>query len=336
MRAIGATTVRKRGQAGRQNQVGDLTSPPSHRRRSAPLRSRRPRTISPWLRKRRSTQEPAKGASRQLPHLTLEQVVALQDALLANADRLLDAALAVIDLGNTGLARSLAILGVEESGKAIALHERRVLIAYEPEGTPFVDDFLEDLWSSHQEKLKLVHQFLELEEYWFGTAPSDPEANLASLGTIKRWARRHDKLKQRGFYVDVNKVGGVLDPIGVGDQESLTNVINYVHQIGWQLRLGEHIEAQRQADYSRARPPRSEAVIEAMQARISNPEHQLTDDEVAMLRRGHSGRKLNNDAYRYHLPGPDSNPFRNFGKPGHEAETRELLRLAGELDQDIS
>jgi AbiV family abortive infection protein len=50
----------------------------------------------------------------------------LQDALLANAHSLLTSALAVLDLGNVALARSLAILGLEESGKAIAVHNRRV------------------------------------------------------------------------------------------------------------------------------------------------------------------------------------------------------------------
>lgn len=50
-------------------------------------------------------------------------------ALLANADRLLTHALGVLELGDVGLARSLAILGMEDSAKAIAIHERRVVIA---------------------------------------------------------------------------------------------------------------------------------------------------------------------------------------------------------------
>ncbi len=77
-------------------------------------------------------------ANRGLPDLSPAQVVAVQDSLLANADRLLTSALAVLELGNVGLARSLAILGMEESGKAIAMHERRVQMAYAPEGQPFV------------------------------------------------------------------------------------------------------------------------------------------------------------------------------------------------------
>ncbi|RSM81996.1 hypothetical protein DMH04_27045 [Kibdelosporangium aridum] len=179
-----------------------------------------------------------------LPQLTPSQVVHLQDELLANADRLLTAALAVLDLGNIGLARSLVILGMEESGKAIAIHQRRVAMAYEPEGEPFVNAWLGELWADHKLKLKLVHDFLVDEEYWFDTQSPDPEANRAWLGEIKEWARQHNLLKQRGFYVDVNEQDGVLTPAGVSDETSLRRVISHVHQIGWQLRLGEHIQAQ--------------------------------------------------------------------------------------------
>jgi len=37
----------------------------------------------------------------------------------------------------------------------------------------------------------------------------------------------------------------VLAPTDVADEEALRDVIAHVHQIGWQLRLGEHIEGQR-------------------------------------------------------------------------------------------
>ncbi|MFE9323504.1 AbiV family abortive infection protein [Nocardia sp. NPDC052278] len=86
-----------------------------------------------------------------LSDLTPSQVVELQNALLHNADNLLNSAIAVLDLGNAGLGRSLAILALEESGKAIALHMRRVQIAYEPEGAPFVDESLRRLWGAHNE-----------------------------------------------------------------------------------------------------------------------------------------------------------------------------------------
>lgn len=74
---------------------------------------------------------------RELPDLTPAQVVQLQDALLANADALLISALAILEIKHVALARSLAILGMEESGNAIAVHERRVRMADLPEGTAF-------------------------------------------------------------------------------------------------------------------------------------------------------------------------------------------------------
>ena len=121
-------------------------------------------------------------------------MVKLQDALLANADALLTSALAVLDLGQVALARSLAILGLEESGKAIAVHERRVEMTSAPEGEPFRCSWLDELWASHQRKLKKVHGFLLLEPYWFGEPP-DYDENAAFLGTIRGWARRHDRSK---------------------------------------------------------------------------------------------------------------------------------------------
>ncbi len=191
----------------------------------------------------------------RLPDLSPEQVVRLQDALLANADALLTSALAVLDLGHVALARSLAILGLEESGKAIAVHDRRIQMAHEPEGTPFRCDRLDRLWGSHQEKLEAVHSFLVEERYWFGTEPSDPEENAALLGSIRKWASRHDRLKQRGFYVGLSKDASLMAPTDVADEESLTEVIDHVHQIGWQLRLGEHIEGKKQDEQERGIPP---------------------------------------------------------------------------------
>lgn len=273
---------------------------------------------------------------RELPDLSPEQVIALQDALLSNADKLLTAALTVLeDVGNIGLARSLAILGMEESGKAIAIHQRRVAIAFAPEGEPFVNDALSNLWAHHQSKLELVYQFLVDEDYWFDTQPPDRNANQAYLGTIKRWTRRHDNLKKRGFYVELDKVGNALTPDGVADEESLADVIRHVHQIGWQLRLGEHIEAQGQEEMALDVPPASEEDIERMRETLSGV---LDADQVKTMlnrmRQGTTGQQVNNDDYRLKLPGPGSKPFAKLGMPGYEAETRELQRLADELDRE--
>lgn len=270
--------------------------------------------------------------TRKLPGLTPEQVVALQDALLANADQLLTSALAVLGLGNVGLARSLAILGMEESGKAIAIHERRVAMAHAPEGEPFVTDELKTLWGSHPRKLRLVYQFLVQERYYFGTGMPDPEMNESTLGTIERWTKDHNALKQRGFYVDADELEGLLTPEQVADAESLAAVIRHIHQVGWQLRLGEYIEAKGQAQRA---PPATEEHIEWIQGVLSwaEADPEVIAGMVAGMREGEGGTPLNNDAYRLKLPGPGSDPFVNLGRPGYEAETRELVRLSEELDE---
>jgi hypothetical protein len=109
-------------------------------------------------------------------------------------------------------------------------------------------------------------------------------------------------------------------------------VIEHVHQIGWQLRLGEHIEAKSQAAWAATISRVSEAEIEQSPQLYVDAgiDEETIDDLLATRLQGRPGRVLNNDAYPLHLPAPDSAPFAHLGKLGHEAETRELLRLAGE------
>ncbi|MEV5001218.1 AbiV family abortive infection protein [Nocardioides sp. LML1-1-1.1] len=262
-----------------------------------------------------------------------EQVVAVEDALLANADRLLNAALAVLDLGSLGLARSLAILGMEESGKAIAIHERRVEMAYAPEGEPFVTEQLNQLWASHPKKLRLVHRFLVNEPYWFDTIEPDRDETAAYLGTIEQWTEKHNILKQQGLYVDLDDNGDAVAPQEIAEEESLADVIRHVHQIGWQLRLGEHIEAKQQARWAEEIPPATEEALEETRKLFRGAEPEVLETILDAQRRGKEGRELHNDAYRLHLPGRESNPFENVGKPGYEAETRELIWLSEEIDK---
>lgn len=266
--------------------------------------------------------------------LTPVQVVALQDALLANADRLLNSARAVLALDNAALAQSLAILGLEESAKAIALHYRRVAMAYAAEGEPFVDASLRRLWTSHREKLHLVYQFLVDEPYWFGDQPPDREVTQDYLGTIDRWANQYNRFKQRGFYVDVDAAGNVLAPSEQAVETSLADVIDHVHQIGWQLRLGEHIEAKSQAEAERGHPPAAEEEVERMLDILSSVDGETAERLVASMRDGQEGQRLNNNAYRLHLPAPGSDPFRNAGSPGYEAQDRELRRLTEKMHKD--
>lgn len=274
-------------------------------------------------------------AVRRLPDLTPEQVVRLQDALLANADTLLASALAVLDLGHIALARSLTILGLEESGKAIAIHERRVAIGHAPDGETFRSDQLDELWGSHERKLETVHRFLVEEPYWFDTHPPDPGENAAYLGTIKSWTRRHDRSKQRGFYVDLSKTGEVMVPTDVANEAALRQVIEHVHQIGWQLRLGEHIEGKRQDESEAGVPAATDDDLAwlALDDIADEAARKLHAELRQSMKQGVPGKPLQNVAYRFNPPGVDRSPFRNVGKPGYEAETRELMRLAQELDE---
>lgn len=260
---------------------------------------------------------------RELPDLMPDQVVRLQDALLENADALLTSALAVFDLGNAALARSLAILGLEESGKAIAVHERRIQIVHLPEGEPFRCTWLDELWASHEKKLEIVHLFLVEERYWFGTEPSDPEVNAAVLGTVNRW-KRHDRLKQRGFYVGLGRTGEPMSPRDVSAEASFREVVERVHQIGWQLRLGEHIEGKSQLQQEEGSPawdPES-AENEWIPAEVK--------ELLGPARLAEPGPPLTNADYRFGREAPDGNPFGNFGRAGYEAQTRELISLAPE------
>lgn len=51
------------------------------------------------------------------------------------------------------------------------------------------------------------------------------------------------------------------------------------------------------------------------------------------MKQGVPGKPLPNAAYRFNPPGADRSPFRNVGKTGYEAESRELMRLAQKLDE---
>lgn len=261
----------------------------------------------------------------------------MQNALLANANTLLVSALALLDLGHIALARSVAILGLEESGKAVAVHERRVQMCRISEGEEFRSDQLDELWASHEKKLEVVHHFLMEEPYWFDVQSPDPDENATYLGTIKSWARRHDRSKHRGFYVDVGKTGEVMAPSDIPDESALREVIARVHQIGWQLRLGEHIEGQGQDAKEAGIPAMTDGDLSWLMKDDEDADptaREFRADLERSIREGTPGAPLPNASYRFNPPGADRSPFRNLGKPGYEAETREIVRLAREVKED--
>ncbi|MCO1580442.1 AbiV family abortive infection protein [Crossiella sp. SN42] len=244
-------------------------------------------------------------ARPRLPDLEPQQVRMLYDLVLANADQLLSAAELLLKSGKVGLARSLAILGLEESGKAIAIHERRVAIAFCPEGEPFVNAGLRNLWSNHRLKLMAVRDFLVREQHWFATNPPQPHELLLGetdvyLETLETWAKEDDEHKQRGFYVDVDPAtGNIHRPSDAQDEEAVRGVLAAVHQIGWQLRLADHIEAKGQQDVADA-----------------------------------GGTILRNDSYRLRLPDDaELDVFATLGQLGYEAQTRELLHMVSDIEE---
>lgn len=99
-----------------------------------------------------------------------------------------------------------------------------------------------------------MHAFLVAGEYWFGVEPSDPVENEIALGAIDDRKQQHNEIKQRRFYVDVSERGDPIAPEETANADAVRAVIGHVHQIGWQLRLGEHIEGKQQLQSSQDVP----------------------------------------------------------------------------------
>jgi hypothetical protein len=111
-------------------------------------------------------------------------------------------------------------------------------------------------------------------------------------------------LKLRGFYLEVSKTGQVLAPTDFSNEETLRDVISHVHQIGWQLRLGEHIEGRRQDEQAAGHPPVTDdadtGLLDRTADRADDPEVARILREVREpMREGIPGIPLNNSAYRF-------------------------------------
>ncbi|WP_412542928.1 AbiV family abortive infection protein [Longispora sp. K20-0274] len=180
-----------------------------------------------------------------VPVLTNEQVEALYDALLSNADRLCREAELLLGAGSAGRARSLVVLALEESAKAIAIHDRRRDAVIDRLPEPELDVTFWQEWASHRDKLRRVYEFLVREDYWFGTPqPPHPlmdESPEHCLAVLDGWARQDNEFKQRGFYVDVDRATGQILVPEPGDAAEVLEMITLVEQVGWQVRLGDHI-----------------------------------------------------------------------------------------------
>lgn len=109
-----------------------------------------------------------------------------------------------------------------------------------------------------------------------------------------------------------------MAPTDVTDEESLGDVIAHVHQIGWQVRPGEHIEGTKQDEREAGMPPASENEVAWMKGSHwaeSPPEgQQISTELVVSMKEGTPGQPLQNEAYRFNPPGADRSPFRNLGE----------------------
>lgn len=151
------------------------------------------------------------------------QLVACATAATANARSLLDDAQILVGADCKARAYSLAALAVEECGKAVALTALAILPAALRAQAP-VGRLLE--W--HQ--LKQVGGLL-ITVVTYGSP--GPAAKLAAMSTaevaqivssVEAPADEADRLKRRGFYVDMDRYGQIRGPSEITGAETATQL----------------------------------------------------------------------------------------------------------------
>lgn len=180
--------------------------------------------------------------------LTFLQLEDLYDDVLSNAFNLSQDARLLLEANSIGHARALAILALEECGKAIMIHQAKIVSFHNGDKDPILDERFWKDWRTHQPKLRAVHDFIIREEYWFDTQP--PPINELLLGNLSdylaeldRWAANGDSSKLRGLYVDINHgTGNTVSPAADSGADEVEELLAIAHQIGWQIRLGDHIQ----------------------------------------------------------------------------------------------
>lgn len=177
--------------------------------------------------------------------LTNAQLEALYDELLENADQLCRDAEVLLEAESVERARALVILALEESAKAIAIHESRAEAAMTGSSVPSLDRAFWREWRAHVPKLRRVKAFLIEERYWFGLPPKPNELLQGPLDqyleTLSRWAHAYQDAKLSAFYVDVDPDSGDVLQAPVPDRSEVLAMIELVEQVGWQVRQGDHI-----------------------------------------------------------------------------------------------
>lgn len=180
--------------------------------------------------------------------LSFLQIENLYDDVLANAFDLSQDARLLLKANSIGHARALAILALEECGKAIMIHQAKIVSFHNGDTDPILDEFFWKDWRTHQPKLRAVHDFITREEYWFESQP--PPINELLLGDVSdylveldHWAAEGDSSKLRGLYVDIDHgTGKTISPAGDSGADEVEELLAIAHQVGWQIRLGDHIQ----------------------------------------------------------------------------------------------
>jgi AbiV family abortive infection protein len=187
------------------------------------------------------------GANMANRTLTFQQVEDLYSALLSNAWRLSREAEALAAVGANGRARALAIVALEECGKAIMIHKAKIISHDRGHPAPVLDDQFWRDWRNHQPKLREVRAFILNHEYWFAEGPPEPHDLVLGpvedyLADLDVFADQQSANRMSGLYVDVDKSTGrprkPYDEIG----DDVPELVAIADQVGWQLRLGDHIQ----------------------------------------------------------------------------------------------
>jgi AbiV family abortive infection protein len=180
--------------------------------------------------------------------MTCVQVEDLYDEVLSNAFHLSQDARRLLEAGLTGHARALAVLALEECGKAIMMHEAKLASFRRRDADPLLDGTFWRHWKTHWPKLRAVRDFIIREEYWFGVeSPVVDELLLGDvdeyLAELDRWAAQGDSSKLHGLYVDVDPATGrVITPAAQNGASEVAELLEIAHQVGWQTLLGDHIQ----------------------------------------------------------------------------------------------
>jgi AbiV family abortive infection protein len=151
------------------------------------------------------------------PRAEFLQIEDLYDATLSNAFMLCQDSNVLLKNGSVGRARALAVLALEECGKAIMIHEAKVASFALELLDPVLDAAFWREWRTHLPKLRHVREFLTKNEYWFDVGP--PEPNDFVLGSVDAYlagldgfAAEGDTSKMKGLYVNVDPPPGKSSP----------------------------------------------------------------------------------------------------------------------------